>query len=561
MISRRRVGLNCFIVILTLAAACAEPPTILPPGIVGLELGMSVKDIKKIRATMDIQSSVRAFDPVERIALALKDDKVTGIRIFIPTPTSELVQQYYATHFKDARSSKYQYEIEGKNLSLYAVSGGIDLLYGVDPGGTSPSDGPQKQQKAQKKQRGLIHLREGPTLNTPKYFPVARSLDGITVWLHPIGEPTNGPASLKIFINTGSADEIEAEKGVTGVVTELLALKISTLTRKMSVRMHHLVLRSGILFSFEGSSEDVQAVGVAFGKNVKSFSAKSLNSERIARAFQSSLQNTIETNLDHKIIMDEGFGAAFPDTRLAHAPVHKKHPIPTETVLRERIKVINKAAINIVAAGSIGPKFAVPIVEALGVRAANVISPLPPTDKRKRVNRKLKSPMIAVDGFIVGTSSISALAQLFVAREYLDLTLQEATLFSNGVNIQSQNVLLSGQMGARLLMTFATARGARSKEASAAIESFWMSLPNKEVDKEQFNNIRQGAISAFSLAWSAPATATDMMLKLAMMKLSVEDIRTLWTELSKVQSKQIKDLLAKYAKADQRFSVRWSPEL
>ena len=114
VISRRRVKLCGFIGILTLAAACAEEPSILPPGIVGLELGMSVKDIKKIRTTMDIQSSTRAFDPVERIALALKDDKVTGIRIFIPAPTSESVQQYYATHFKDARSSKYQYEIEGK---------------------------------------------------------------------------------------------------------------------------------------------------------------------------------------------------------------------------------------------------------------------------------------------------------------------------------------------------------------------------------------------------------------------------------------------------------------
>ena len=118
VISRRGVKLNCFIGILTLAAACAEAPTILPPGIVGLELGMSVKDVKKTRATMDIQSSTRAFDPVERIALALKDDKVTGIRIFIPTPTSESVQQYYATHFKDARSSKYQYEIEDKIFDI-----------------------------------------------------------------------------------------------------------------------------------------------------------------------------------------------------------------------------------------------------------------------------------------------------------------------------------------------------------------------------------------------------------------------------------------------------------
>ena len=329
----------------------------------------------------------------------------------------------------------------------------------------------------------------------------------------------------------------------------------------MSVRMRHVVLRSGILFSFEGSAENVQKIGVELGQALQSLSTKSVSSDSIGHAFQSSLRNTIHTNLDHQLIMDEGFAAAFPDTRFSHAPVRKKYPIPSTTILTERIKVISKASINIVAAGAIGPKYAVPIVEALGIRAGNVASALPSIDKMKTVNRKLTSPMLALDGFMVGTSSISALAGLFVAREYLDAKLQEASLFSKGVNIQSRNVLLGGQMGARFLMTFATASGTRTKEASAAMDAFWTNLPSKKMDEEQFNGIRQGAISAFSMAWSTPAAATNMMLKFAMMKLSIEDIRRVWTELSKIQSRQIEDLLTKFARAERRFSVRWGPEL
>ena len=169
VISRVRLELACSIGILACAAACSDTPTVLPPGIVDLDIGMSIKDVQERRKTMSVKSPARAFDPIERIALALKDDKVTGIRIFIPSPADEVIQEYYATHFKNARTSQYQYQIAGKNLSIYAVSGGIELLYGEDPGGTAISEGQKKQGKDQAKNRGIVHLRQGPTINQPKY--------------------------------------------------------------------------------------------------------------------------------------------------------------------------------------------------------------------------------------------------------------------------------------------------------------------------------------------------------------------------------------------------------
>ena len=561
VISRVRLELACSIGILACAAACSDTPTVLPPGIVDLDIGMPIKDVQERRKTMSVKSPARAFDPIERIALALKDDKVTGIRIFIPSPADEVIQEYYATHFKNARTSQYQYQIEGKNLSIYAVSGGIELLYGEDPGGTAISEGPKKQGKDEAKNRGIVHLRQGPTLNQPKYFPVARSSEGITVWLQPIGEPTNGPASLKIFINSGSSDEIPAERGVTAVIAELLALKISPFARDNSVQIQHFIFRSGTLFSFDGFAKDVQATGIEFARNLQSLSSKKFTSDDITRAFQASLRNSLDTNLEHKLIEDEGFASAFPGTRFAHSPVDKEYAVPSETVLTQRSKTLSQAALKIVAAGAIGPRFAQPIVKAFGSRANTPFSPLPESDKTKRMSRKVLSPMLAVDGFITTTSSISSLAQLFVAGEYLSWKLGKSTLSSKGINLGSQSVVVGGQNGARFLMSIATARGAMYQDANNALENFWTTLSTEDLDEAEFVKIRQGAISAFSSAWSTSTSATDIMLRLVMMGLAVEEVRSLWSELEKVQKQQVESLLEKHTQADKRFSVRWGPQL
>ena len=548
--------------LLALVTACADQATVLPPGLVGLEIGMSLEDAVKRRDTFVVQSPVRAFDPVERIALALEGDKVAGVRMFIPAPADKAIQEYYATHFKSDQTSQYHYEIEGKNLKLYAVTGGVELLYGADPGSTAPEDQAKLQtDKKKKTDRGIGFLSPGPSMTKPKYFPVARSSEGIQVWLYPIGEPTNGPTNLNIFINTGSGDEIPDERGVTAVAAELLAIEISALARDRSVDTDTIVFRSGILFSFDGFTEDVQALGVRFAQGLQSLPTKKFSSEEITRAFQSSLRNTLDTNFDSRILSDEAFGSAFPETRFAHAPVDRKYSKPSSSVLVERIKAIRQSSLRILAAGSIGPKFAGPIVEALGSRISTPFSPLPETDKAKRSIRKVLSPMLALDGLMTKTSSLAQVAQLFVAREYLLSKLEKSSLFSQGLNIGKPSVIVGGQMGKRFVMSFATASGQDAKRATAAIDQFLNTSVQEELDEEEFLNVRQAAISAFSSVWNTPNSATDMMLKLSLMGLSIEDVNPVWGELDKVKNADLKDLIRAYQSPEQRFSVRWGPEL
>jgi hypothetical protein len=541
-------------------SSCTGSKGPLPPGFEALHLQMPLAQLKQQRPGVHPDGPSRQYDPVGKIAFSVANKEVVGIRIFVAAPTDKLVLAYYSRNFAADRTEGHSYEIQGKPLKLYTAKNGLEVMYGVDPGSaTGPANLPHiKEPKVTKNQARLVHGR-GATLVHPGYYPVKRSSGGIDIWLHPIGDPLNGPVEMSILVGTGSSQEQDDSRGSSAVVGAIAIQNILELARSRHVSVEQLILRTTLIFSFRGRADDVSVVAQAFGRDLVSRATARSSDAQIKGAFSSSLRQAMGTNLKQRVLADEGFGAIFSASGFSPSPVSRGYSAPTEAIIKSRAGEINQAPVSIVVSGAIGPRYAYPIAEALGARKQEdrMGSPRPPLPNRE--SRKVTNPAVAIDGLWIKTSSIADIAQLFVARTLLEDNAITELRFNKALIEKPIAVIASGQVFASYLMMINAAAGTQAQAIGLASRSILSQLGQSIPKSHALEDMKQGTIAHLNRKWATPHEAVELMIDLKMLGVRIAWLPAIVDRIQKVTAEELKTFLGEHATAANTFSVRWGP--
>ena len=558
-----RLGRWSGVVTVALAVgACAEPP--LPEAYRDLALGMSVERLLEARPDVRSAGPGRLISPETPAAFRIIDGHVSGIRILVKAPGSEAILRHYEEVFAadKVQGAAYSYDIDDHLLSLYSVKGGVELLYGVDPGSpnaalSANAEAPLVAQPVAPSPGPSVYVRRTSRPPTPASFPVGATIGGIDVWTLRLAATSTAQLSLRLILGLGSSDEQPAGQGGTAVLAELALSKVAADAAEANVDIGARVQRASTVFWARGAGDDAARVAVKLASQLAR--TRPLGPAELDLAYAASLRQGIAAEIDRHALEDLVLHAMFPNGPYTTAPVERRRPPPRLDEVNARLAEFAGAPLVIVAAGGMRERYVDPIAKAAGRRPSDSRQWRPKPALPNRTSRPMANPSVAIDGVWLRASSPQDFAMLSIAEALLTRRASRLLRIEGGAQSAPLAVIGGGRSPASYLVLITIGAGA----AAGALDLAGRSAISALTDVPRGAKLRDLAAEARAGIVRRLATAddaADLMAEYAMARARPSWVRTILQRLDEATEQEAKRFMVEISREDRMFSVRWGPE-